>query len=314
MHSQNTEHFESSDYTYLISFSVSALLREDLGFDIDLLCQQIDNLLSCIPDNYIERVKISYILQSSGQTYFYSLTRKISSLYSFDNLFFHYAGPKGVAISRNMAIQKASSRYLFFLDLDCRFTSSLGPFLLFLETTNYNLFYLMTPEVDRIEKFRLFKWMISDETAKIKIFNICGLLSIFHQLPFIARAATYNIMVQPAYCLENCIKFDPKLGLGAHFHQSDEALFIIQMLKSMSTGSKYLCHFKIPLTAKSESHVRHANLKNSLASKGYVLKRGFTHWSSFFCLPFLSLIFYMKFKGHISFMACFASIYKGYKG
>ena len=113
----------------------------------------------------------------------------------------------------------------------------------------------------------------------------------------IMKSPTYSIIVKPDYCRSKHIFFDPNLGLGSYYKQSDEALFLINLFKSLKKNKLKFNYFFLAdfVDAESKSHEIKNELYYSLQSKGYVLRKGFNFFIGLLVILPLSLFFALKF-------------------
>jgi len=134
-------------------------------------------------------------------------------------------GSKGVAKSRNAAIDVAQGKYLVFADDDIEFD---------LEKLDEVIAHLASC------KCSLVLGQATDQTGTLrkKYPTSSAWLTRFNS----ARAATYEMLIDVAAIRANKIRFDEDFGAGAVNYLGDEYIFISDLLKS---GQK--AHF-IPVT------------------------------------------------------------------
>ena len=111
------------------------------------------------------------------------------------------------------------------------------------------------------------------------------------------KSPTYNIIVNPHFCRKNGIYFDPLLGLGSYYKQSDEALFLINLFKYFIKKKLKFNYFYLSdiVDAESKSHSIIEDLYYSLQSKGYVLRKGFNLFTGLLLILPASVFFALKF-------------------
>ncbi|MDB4683210.1 hypothetical protein OAF05_00990 [bacterium] len=294
----------------ILSLCISYLLPSDIDLALSNICNQILNFQGNIRAENHAKIQFVYSLQSEE----FSLYQEVeSSILSFDfklPVVVCYSGTKGVALSRNKALKAASSMYIWFLDIDCLLESSADDFIDFICDYKLPFLFLQSDKANRKDIKKIIQFAFNKPT-KVSFFRI------LYTLKTIASAATYNIVVSKNYLSSSpWVRFDPLLGLGTYYHQSDEALFLIHLFKAMAKSKViYFYYYPTPfLLAESKSHlVLGSNLIASLQSKGYVLARS----SSFFpltllALPFLALTFSIKFYSALPFLTTFSAVVQGY--
>ena len=294
----------------LLTLAVSYLLPDDLVAGASTIANQIDSFHSSISQDYYHTVEICYSLQSNSFESFQFVQGVIGKHHFKIPVSVCYAGIKGVAISRNTAVKHSSGDYVWFLDIACRLSYQIDPFIDYLSCYEQPFLYLATPNILRIDISKL----LGDMPCKILRVLIFSLFDVFK---IIANSATYNILVSSRFLAENpSLRFDPKLGLGTYYHQSDEALFLIHLFIAM-VKSRIFSFYSYPmvsLSAESKSHLASGpTLIASIESKGYVLAKSFS--SIYFTLPFLpflTLLFAFKFRSILGLLTPVRSVVKGY--
>lgn len=127
---------------------------------------------------------------------------------------------RGVAKSRNAAIERASGKYLLFGDDDISFDESgIAKAVNYLESQP-DCAVLLLRAVDETGALR--KNYVEAETA-IKLTNS-------------ARAATYEMMVRVDAIKEKGIRFDEEFGAGVSNYLGDEYIFIADALRAGLNG------------------------------------------------------------------------------
>ena len=127
---------------------------------------------------------------------------------------------RGVAKSRNAALDRASGKYLLFGDDDVTFdevgiTKALDYF-----EANKDCAIILARAIDETGKVR--KDYVGQETP-IKLTNS-------------ARAATYEMLVRVDAIREKKIRFDEDFGAGAENYLGDEYIFIADALRAGLSG------------------------------------------------------------------------------
>ena len=294
----------------ILTLGVSYLLPDAACAGVDNIVAQIKNFHSYIKrGNYIN-VEIIYSLQSGSFDTYINVRSKILAYASNIPVSLYYAGIQGVAISRNTVITSSKGDYIWFLDIDCRLAESIDSFLDYISLYREPLLYLSTVNIIRANISKVLGDM-PPTIYRVSIYSLPDILRI------VANAATYNIVTSSKFLADNpYLRFDPKLGLGTYYHQSDEALFLIYFFKAMLKArvASFHSYSLASLVAESKSHLASGRaLIASLESKGYVLAK--SH-SSFFItlpfLPFLSILFAFKFRKILGLTLSIKSVVKGY--
>lgn len=163
---------------------------------------------------------------------------------------------RGVAKSRNAAIDRASGKYLLFADDDVTFSEpGIDSAVKYLEE-NQNYAIVLTRAVDEFGELR--KRYVSEITP-LKLTNS-------------ARAATYEMLVRLDAIRERGIRFDENFGAGATFYLGDEYIFIADALRAGLSG----VHLPITIaTHPSESSGSRWGGASDLAARSQVFTRVF---------------------------------------
>ncbi len=127
---------------------------------------------------------------------------------------------RGVAKSRNAALDRASGKYLLFGDDDVTFDESGITKAIDYFEANPNCAIILARAVDETGKVR--KDYVGKETP-IKLTNS-------------ARAATYEMLVRVDAIREKKIRFDEDFGAGAENYLGDEYIFIADALRAGLSG------------------------------------------------------------------------------
>ncbi len=276
----------------LLTIAVSYLLSANCNDEL-LIYDQIKNLEKYIPEASYNLINIIYVIQSSEIKRFETLKENLEKNNLQLRISFIYGGKKGVAKSRNIAIKESNSKFLLFFDSDCKFNREISDFLNYLKSTKTQTKYIF------FSKDTNYK---SESLSFLPTINKIAILPrIIYDFAFasiaIIKSPTYNIIVNPYFCRQNNIFFDPNLGLGSYYRQSDEALFLINLFKSLSKNKLKFSNLHLAdiVDAESKSHEIKSELFYSLQSKGYVLRKGFNIFLGIlFILP-VSIIFAVKF-------------------
>ena len=281
----------------MLSIAISVLFKKDDNNE-NLLLNQIKNFIKFIPPKKKNCVEIIYIIQCNNLKKFQKLKSRLSTFTEKleSNIRFIYGGKKGVAFSRNIAIREANTKYLLFFDLDCKFKYDIEDFLNFLEKKNEKYIYF-----SNINDYKSKNGSFLPRINKIPFLPKSIYKYLFCAIA-ITKSPTYNIIISPSYCRENKIFFDTKLGLGSFYKQSDEALFLINLFKSLiknnfKTDNLY---FANNLYSDSLSHQNISELRYSLQSKGYVIRKGFNIIIGLVIIFPTLIIFCLKYKNFIN--------------
>jgi glycosyltransferase involved in cell wall biosynthesis len=127
---------------------------------------------------------------------------------------------KGVAKSRNAALDRASGEFLLFGDDDMRFIEAGIESALDYFRANPDCAIILTQAIDEDGELR--KNYASEETP-LKLTNS-------------ARAATYEMLVRVDALRDKKIRFDEEFGAGAANYLGDEYIFIADALRAGLKG------------------------------------------------------------------------------
>lgn len=195
-----------------------------------------------------------------------------------------YAGESGLTTSRNKAIEVAGSKYIHFLDSDCRFCPH--SFLHYTQQifgSNQDIIFL------RSSLFHTNTFSLSLLLSKIGL----PLSRVNYFLNSICTPS-YGMIISLECIREFNLRFDPLLGLGSLFYQSEEIDFFLQYYLAPRQYTPSFRRLIFPcLYATSRSHLSTYNFKQSMASKGYVLIKHFK-LAGYVLLPVVYLIFLAK--------------------
>ena len=95
-----------------------------------------------IKENKYNLIEIIYIIQHQEIKKFELLKEKLFKHDHKLNIKFIYGGKKGVARSRNIAINEANGNFLLFFDIDCKFKRDITDFLNLLNKIKQHKKYL----------------------------------------------------------------------------------------------------------------------------------------------------------------------------
>ena len=176
---------------------------------------------------------------------------------------------RGVAKSRNAAIDNANTKYLIFGDDDIEFNESGIASAINLLNANPNISILLMQAVDETGKLR-------------KSYPIKG-----HDLKLTnsAKAATYEMMIRVSDIKAAGIKFDENFGAGATNYLGDEYIFIADALRAGLKGK-----FE-PIVIATHPTESSGNLRNSASdrrARAKVFSRVFGIWSPIMRTLFLA--------------------------
>lgn len=187
---------------------------------------------------------------------------------------------RGVAKSRNAAIDRASGKYLLFADDDVTFLESgIEEAVRFLEA-NPDCALVLARAIDETGALRK---RYADEITPLKVTNA-------------ARAATYEMLIRLDAIRERGVRFDENFGAGATFYLGDEYIFIVDALRAGLWG----VHLPITIaTHPSESSGSRWGEASDLTARSQVFTRVFGWKAPLFRLAFLART-ENKFPGLIS--------------
>jgi hypothetical protein len=208
-----------------------------------------------------------------------SLFRKISKLnFSEKYLNIYYSDEEGISNSRNLAIEKCQSKYLWFVDDDFVFVEHEMNCLvrqLALSKTD-----IMLIRIRSLENPAMF---YKDYANHPVGFNRSKL--------YLLKASSIEIVVRKDFVIKNKIYFNNSFGLGSLYPCGEENLFLFDFIDA--GGSVFyselapICHTILPDNREPISE-RHYLARGFLASK-----------FNFFL--FSALIFRWSFRGHPKF-------------
>ena len=167
---------------------------------------------------------------------------------------------KGVAKSRNAAIDNTNSDYLIFGDDDIKFSESGIASAINLLNANPNISILLMQAVDETGKLRK---SYPGKAHELKLTNS-------------AKAATYEMMIRVSDIKAAGIKFDENFGAGAANYLGDEYIFIADALRAGLKGK-----FE-PIVIATHPTESSGNLRNSASdrrARAKVFSRVFGIWS-----------------------------------
>lgn len=175
---------------------------------------------------------------------------------------------RGVAKSRNAALERASGKYLLFGDDDISFDESgIARAVEFFER-HPDCALLLLRAIDETGALR--KNYVGTETA-IKLTNS-------------ARAATYEMMVRIDAINEKGIRFDEEFGAGAANYLGDEYIFIADALRAGLSG----VHLPVTIAIHpKESSGSRWGTSEDLAARAKVFSRVFGWKAPLFKAAFL---------------------------
>ena len=127
-----------------------------------------------------------------------------------------YLDSKGVAKSRNSAIENADGKYLLFGDDDVLFNSTEIQKALDYLDKNPKVSLVLAAAVDEAGKLR--KNYPAKET-ELNVFNS-------------AKAATYEMILRVEHAKSLSVRFDEDFGAGAKNYLGDEYIFIVDLIRA----------------------------------------------------------------------------------
>ncbi len=292
----------------ILTIAISCLVSPNNN-ELEII-EQVNNFKKYIPIKIKKEIEIIFVIQCEEIKDFELLKKKMNTKIKNFKLKFIYGGKKGVAISRNIAIQNAQSRYLLFFDLDCRFNEELSNLIHFLNSLGSEIKYIYLVNTNN--------YIGNNYSILPRIKNVPQKPKLFYKFVFalisIMKSPTYNIIVCPNYCKKYQIFFDKNLGLGSYYRQSDEALFLINLFTSLNKNKLEIENYFSAdfINAESKSHLKREEIFFSLQSKGYVIRKGFNIlFGSILILPF-TLFFIFKLIKNINPLKVFFLIFKGF--
>ena len=177
---------------------------------------------------------------------------------------------KGVAKSRNAAIDNTNTDYLIFGDDDIKFSESGIASAINLLNANPHISILLMQAVDETGKLRK---SYPSKAHELKLTNS-------------AKAATYEMMIRVSDIKAAGIKFDENFGAGAANYLGDEYIFIADALRAGLKG-----RFE-PIVIATHPTDSSGNLRNSASdrrARAKVFSRVFGIWS-----PIMRTLFLVK--------------------
>jgi len=286
----------------LITLAYSILISNPYEANL-LLHDIVDNIARSFKKKIL---KIDILFSIQGDKSNFNQLKKMFDKKSNYNIEIFYSGKKGISKSRNRAIQKTKTRFIHFLDSDCRFNFShfeLVDYFKKINTRN-NIIFLVSSKIS-----------YKRNKSLITFFNLEQIFKIHKSLylTFLAiRSASYQMILSKDLFYKYDIWFDTNLGLGSKLYQTEENCLILKFIKSPAKlNYELLTVNSFSAISKSHDYINKRTIAKQLISKGYVLgeilpRLGFT------LIPFLSFIFYIKFRKQISIIKSINLVYKGY--
>lgn len=278
-----------------------SFLAQDIDRAIILIKNQLKSIETFIPFS----LHVMYCIQAESYHIFLRINSEIQSC--FPRVALLYGGVKGVAKSRNILIANCITDYLWFWDIDCSLSNPVYNLAPLLQRSSTTVVYIKTPYALVVRSRSLLRAPIIDLLAKR--------LRIIEKVRFAFNAATYNILINVNYFRLNHIRFDERLGLGTFFHQSDEAMFILEFLIKnrgfLSSEAFKVYSLDQPFGISMSHAVSGELLNNSIQSKGYVASCLVGPVLAMACLPFLALIFSSKHPAELSYFHCLRLLLAG---
>lgn len=192
---------------------------------------------------------------------------------------------RGVAKSRNAAIENTTTEYLLFGDDDIEFKEeSINAALEYLQS-NPDISILLLQAVDETGKLRK---PYPKQAHPLKLTNS-------------AKAATYEMIVRVSDIKKKSVRFDENFGAGAENYLGDEYIFIADALRAGLKG--YFLPIVIA-THPTDSSGSFHNTKQDAIVRSRIFSRVFGIWA-----PIMRLLFILKppskkfgFRNSISFL------------
>jgi glycosyltransferase involved in cell wall biosynthesis len=192
---------------------------------------------------------------------------------------------KGVAKSRNAAIDNITTEYLLFGDDDIEFKEeSINSAITYLEA-NKDISILLLQAVDESGVLRK---TYPKQAHPLKLTNS-------------AKAATYEMIIRVKDIKAKSIKFDENFGAGAENYLGDEYIFIADALRA---GLKGMFLPIVIATHPTDSSGSFHSTKEDALVRSRIFSRVFGRWA-----PFMRLLFILKppskkfgFRNSISFL------------
>jgi len=176
---------------------------------------------------------------------------------------------RGVAKSRNAAIENTNTKYLIFGDDDIEFNESGINSAITLLDANPNISILLMQGVDETGNLRK---SYPNKAHDLKLTNS-------------AKAATYEMMIRVSDIKAAGIKFDENFGAGATNYLGDEYIFIADALRAGLKG-KFA-----PIVIATHPTESSGNLRNSASdreARAKVFSRVFGIWAPVMRFLFLA--------------------------
>ena len=167
---------------------------------------------------------------------------------------------KGVAKSRNAALDYTETEYLLFGDDDIEFKESGITLAINYLNANPDVSILLMQAIDETGKLRK---RYSAESHQLKLTNS-------------AKAATYEMMIRTSDIKAAGIKFDENFGAGAPNYLGDEYIFIADALRS---GLKGQFEPIVIATHPTESSGNIRNSQSDRSARAKVFSRVFGIWA-----------------------------------
>lgn len=175
---------------------------------------------------------------------------------------------RGVAKSRNAAIDRASGKYLMFADDDIQLVQDgIDGAINFLEAN---------PEIDIVLA------QAKDETGKLRKNYFSKVTPL--RLTNSARAATYEMIIRLESFTKGEVRFDENFGAGANFYLGDEYIFIADAIRA---GHKGVHLPMVVAIHPSESSGSRWGTERDLAARAQVFARVFGWKAPIYRLAFL---------------------------
>lgn len=183
---------------------------------------------------------------------------------------------KGVAKSRNAAIDNANTKYLIFGDDDIEFNESGIASAINLLDANPHISILLMQGIDETGNLRK---SYPSKAHELKLTNS-------------AKAATYEMMIRVSDIKAAGIKFDEDFGAGATNYLGDEYIFIADALRAGLKGK-----FE-PIVIATHPTESSGNIRNSASdrrARAKVFSRVFGFWAPIMRTLFLAKPPFKKF-------------------
>ena len=192
---------------------------------------------------------------------------------------------RGVAKSRNVAIENTTTEYLLFGDDDIEFKEESIDYALEYLQSNPDISILLLQAVDETGTLRK---PYPKQAHQLKLTNS-------------AKAATYEMIIRVPDIKKAAIRFDENFGAGAENYLGDEYIFIADALRAGLKG--YFLPIVIAMHPTDSSGSFH-NTKQDAIVRSRIFSRVFGIWA-----PIMRLLFILKppskkfgFQNSISFL------------